>query len=151
MSSRALGSIRAIRRSKAAGCIHLLRNAELSRANFDRALHMIERNAQAQVQIVEDLLDASRMVAGKLHLIMKSVQLVPVLKTAVDSIRSSAEEKGIKIVTRFEEVKGPVDGDANRLQQIVCHLLSNAVKFTPPDGTIEVSLKPDCDHAVIQV
>lgn len=133
------------------GCIHLLRSAELSQANFDRALLMIERNAQAQVRIVEDLLDASRIVAGKLHLIKKSVQLVPVLEAAVESIRSSADGKGVKIVTRFEGVKDLVDGDANRLQQIVWHLLSNAVKFTPPDGTIEVVLRPDGDHAVIQV
>jgi signal transduction histidine kinase len=73
------------------GCIHLLRTANLSQSNFDRALQMIEKNAQAQVQIVEDLLDASRIVAGKLHLVMRSVQLIPVLEAAVESVRPSAE------------------------------------------------------------
>ena len=133
------------------GCVHLLRNADLSRTNFDRALHMIERNAEAQVQIVEDLLDVSRIVAGKLHLVMKSVQLIPVLEAAVQSVQLSAEGKGVKIVTNLEEMKQPIDGDANRLQQIVWHLLSNAVKFTPADGKIEVLLKAEGDHALIQV
>jgi signal transduction histidine kinase len=133
------------------GCIHLLRTAELSPSNFDRALQMIERNAQAHVQIVEDLLDASRIVAGKLHLIMRAVQLIPVLEAAVESVRPSFEDKGLKIVTNFEDIQQPVDGDANRLQQIVWHLLSNAVKFTPPGGQIEVSLKSDGDYVQIQV
>jgi signal transduction histidine kinase len=133
------------------GCIHLLRTADLSQANFDRTLQIIERNAHTQVQIVEDLLDASRIVAGKLHLTMKSVQLVPVLEGAVQSVQLSAKGKAVKIVTSFEDVKDPVDGDANRLQQIVWHLLSNAVKFTPPDGRIEISLKSESEHAVIQV
>ena len=133
------------------GCIHLLRTANLNQSNFDRALEMIERNAHAQVRIVEDLLDASRIVSGKLHLVMKSVQLVPVLQAAVESVRPSAEGKGLKIVTNFEDIRQPVEGDANRLQQIVWHLLSNAVKFTPPEGQIEVSLKSDNEYAVIQV
>jgi signal transduction histidine kinase len=133
------------------GCIHLLRTADLSQANFDRTLQIIERNAHTQVQIVEDLLDASRIVAGKLHLTMKSVQLVPVLEGAVQSVQLSAKGKAVKILTSFEDIKDPVDGDANRLQQIVWHLLSNAVKFTPPDGRIEISLKSESEHAVIQV
>jgi signal transduction histidine kinase len=133
------------------GCIHLLRTAELSRPNFDRALQMIERNAQAQVQIVEDLLDASRIAAGKLHLVMRSIEVIPVLEAAVQSVRSAAEGKGVKIVTKFEDIQHRIDGDANRLQQIVWHLLSNAVKFTPPDGQIEVSLKSDGEHVLIQV
>src|SRR5437870_670854 len=72
------------------GCIHLLRTADLSGANFSRALDMIERNAHAQVQIVEDLLDVSRIVAGKLHLAIKSIQVIPVVSAAVDSVRSMA-------------------------------------------------------------
>ena len=133
------------------GCIHLLRTAKLSQANFDRALEMIERNAQTQVQIVEDLLDASRIVAGKLHLVLKSVQVTPVLEAAVASVRASAEGKGLKIVTAFEEIHQPIDGDAHRLQQIMRHLLSNAVKFTPPEGRIEVSARSDHQQVVIQV
>src|SRR2546428_12309336 len=91
------------------GCIHLLRTAKLSDANFARALEMIERNAQAQVQIVEDLLDVSRIVAGKLHLAMKSIHLGSVLETAVDSVRSTAGAKNIHIITNFEDVQEPID------------------------------------------
>jgi len=133
------------------GCIHLLRTAKLSQANFDRALEMIDRNAQTQVQIVEDLLDASRIVAGTLHLVLKSIQVGPVLEAAVASVRASAEGKGVKIVTAFEEIQEPIDGDAHRLQQIMWHLLSNAVKFTPPEGRIEVSARSDHEQLVIQV
>jgi signal transduction histidine kinase len=133
------------------GCIHLLRTAQLSQANFDRALEMIERNAQAQLQIVEDLLDASRIVAGRLHLVMKPVQLTPVLEAAVDSVRAAAEGKSVKIVTTFEGIEQPIEGDSHRLQQIVWHLLSNAVKFTPPEGRIQLSAKTADDQVVIQV
>lgn len=133
------------------GCIHLLRTAKLSPANFDRALEMIERNAHAQVQIVEDLLDASRVVAGNLHLVMRATELIPVLEAAIASVRPSAEAKGVQIVTRFEDVQEPIDGDPHRLRQIVRNLLSNAVKFTPPEGRIEISIARDGDHAQIQV
>jgi signal transduction histidine kinase len=133
------------------GCIHLLRTAKLNQANFDRTLEMIERNANTQVQIVEDLLDASRIVAGKLHLVMKSTPIVPAVEAAITSVRASAEAKGVRIITNFQDVQQPVDGDPHRLQQIVRNLLSNAVKFTPADGTIEISVKPDGDHVQIQV
>src|SRR5262249_41648038 len=116
------------------GCVHLLRTANLTDANFERALEMIERNAQAQVQIVEDLLDVSRIIAGELHLEMKSVQISSVVEAAMDSVRALAESKNIRIVTSFSDVSEPVDGDPNRLQQIVWNLLSNAVKFTPAGG-----------------
>jgi signal transduction histidine kinase len=133
------------------GCIHLLRTAKLSEGNFERALEMIERNAHAQLQIVEDLLDASRIVAGKLHLVMKSVQLPPVLQAAVESVLPSAEGKGLKIVTAFEDIQQPIEGDPHRLQQIMWHLLSNAIKFTPSEGRIEVSMRAEGDHVLIQV
>ncbi len=133
------------------GCIHLLRTAKLSQANFDRALEMIERNAHTQVQIVEDLLDVSRIVSGKLHLAMKSTPLIPVLEAAIDAVRLSADAKGVQIVTKFQELEHPIDGDPHRLQQIVWNLLSNAVKFTPPEGRIEIAARPDGEHIQIQV
>lgn len=133
------------------GCIHLLRTAKLSEANFTRALEMIERNAQAQVQIVEDLLDVSRIVAGKLHLVMKPIDVVPVIEAVVDSVRPAAEGKGIRIVTGLENIEEPIDGDPDRLQQVLWNLLSNALKFTPSEGRIEISLKRDGDQARIQV
>jgi signal transduction histidine kinase len=133
------------------GCIHLLRTAKLSDSNFERALEMIERNAQAQVQIVEDLLDVSRIIAGKLHLEMKSVQVTSVVEAALDSVRALAESKNIQVINNFGDVPQPIDGDPNRLQQIVWNLLSNAVKFTPPGGRIEISVQQDEDNVQIQV
>ena len=112
---------------------------------------MIERHAHVQVQIVEDLVDASRIVAGKLHLVMKSTPVVPVVEAAIESVRASAAAKGVQIITRLQDVEQTVDGDSHRLQQIVWNLLSNAVKFTPPDGRIEVSVQTDEDYVRIQV
>jgi signal transduction histidine kinase len=133
------------------GCVHLLRTAKLSEANFDRALEMIERNAQAQVQIVEDLLDVSRIIAGKLHLEMKSVHIPKVVEAAIESVRSLAESKHIELITNFADVSEPVDGDPTRLQQIVWNLLSNAVKFTPSSGRIEISVRSDEENVEIRV
>ncbi len=133
------------------GCIHLLRTTKLSQPNFDRALEMIERNANTQLQIVEDLLDSSRIVAGKLYLVKKPSKVIPVVEAAIDTVKSSAEAKGITIVTDFENVETSIDGDPHRLQQIVWNLLSNAVKFTPPEGRIEVSVGSDATHVQIRV
>jgi signal transduction histidine kinase len=133
------------------GCVHLLRTTKLSQVNFDRALEMIERNAQTQVHIVEDLLDASRIVAGKLHLVMKSTTVTPVVEAAIETVISSAEAKGVKIITDFEDVQTPINADPHRLQQIIWNLLSNAVKFTPPEGRIDVSIRADGNDVQIQV
>lgn len=133
------------------GCVHLLKTAKLTEANYARALEMIQRNAEAQVQIVEDLLDVSRIVAGKLHMVMRSIDVTTVVEAAVDSVRSTAESKGIRIEKDFEPIHQPIDGDPDRLQQIVWNLLSNAVKFTPPDGRIGISVKREGDSVVLQV
>jgi hypothetical protein len=133
------------------GCVHLLRTAKLSPPNLERVLEMIERNAHTQVQIIEDLLDLSRIVAGKLHLVMKPTPVIPVVKAAVGTVRSSADAKGIRIITHFADVQTPIEGDPNRLQQIVWNLLSNAVKFTPPQGSIEISVRSEAAHVRIQV
>jgi signal transduction histidine kinase len=133
------------------GGVHLLRTAKLSEANFERALDIIERHAHTQLQIVEDLLDASRIVSGKLHLVMKSTNVRPVVDAAIESVRASAAAKGIAIITSFDDIQQPIDGDPHRLQQIIWHLLSNAIKFTPSEGRIEISVCPDGDHVRIQV
>jgi len=133
------------------GCIHLLRSSTLSPANFERALEMIERNANTQVQIVEDLLDASRIVAGKLHLRMKSTAVAPVIDAAIQTVKTSAEAKGITITTNFAETQAMIDGDPHRLQQIIWNLLSNAVKFTPTGGSIEVDVRFEGNQVQIQV
>ena len=133
------------------GCIHLLRTTTLSSANFERALDMIERHAHTQVQIVEDLLDASRIVSGKLHLVMKSTDVLPAVEAAITAVRAAAEAKGVSIITSFEDIPQPIDGDPHRLQQIIWHLLSNAIKFTPSEGRIEISVRPDGEHVEIEI
>jgi signal transduction histidine kinase len=133
------------------GCIHLLRTAGLSQANFDRALEMIERNARTQLQTIEDLVDASRIVSGKLRLTLESTMLVPVIEAAIETVRPLAEAKGVQIITDFTGGQQPIDGDPNRLQQIVWNLLSNAVKFTPSGGRIEISLIPDENDVRLKV
>src|SRR5262249_45305919 len=112
---------------------------------------MIERHAHTQVQIVEDLFDASRIVAGKLHIVMKSTPIIPVVEAAIDSVRASADAKGVQLIAKLDDVEDPIDGDPDRLQQIVWNLLSNAVKFTPAGGCIEIAAHPDSDHIEIQV
>jgi signal transduction histidine kinase len=133
------------------GCIHLLRTAKLSEAKFERALEMIERNAQTQVQIVEDLLDVSRMVAGKLHLMKTSTHLVPIVEAAVESLRPAAETKQLQVITKFDFIDRPIDADPDRLRQVIWNLLSNAVKFTPAEGRIEISVRRDQGTVLVEV
>jgi signal transduction histidine kinase len=104
------------------GCVHLLRTAKLTDATSARALEMIERNAQTQVQIVEDLLDLSRVVAGKLRLTFQTVDIVPVIEAAIDSVRGGADLKTIQIDKNIEVPHGAMDGDKDRLQQIFWNL-----------------------------
>jgi signal transduction histidine kinase len=112
----------------------------LSETNFNRALEMIERNAQAQVQMVQDLLDVSQIVAGRLRLARKVVDPLPLVESAVDSVRSLAESKTIALVSKLAPITGELEADPDRLKQVVWNLLSNAVKFTPPGGKVEVAM-----------
>jgi signal transduction histidine kinase/ActR/RegA family two-component response regulator len=109
----------------------------------ERALEAIERNAALQARLVDDLLDVSRIVSGKLALEMGPADLAVIVEAAIDSVRPSSLAKGLDIVSSTEGVNGEgvtVLGDARRLQQVVWNLLTNAVKFTPPGGRIEVTL-----------
>ena len=133
------------------GCVHLLRTAKLSDTNFTRALEMIERNAQAQVQIVDDLFDVSRIVAGRLNLALRPVQLVPLLEASIDLAGPAAQSKGVEIVAKLGDIPDSIEGDPGRMQQVVRNLLSNAVKFTPSGGRIEISAQRGNDHVVVQV
>ena len=106
-----------------------------------RALEVIDRNAQLQAQLVADLLDVSRIVAGRLHLDPSAVTLGPVIEAALDAVRPAAEARRVQVVARLSAADVVVQGDGQRLQQIVWNLLSNAVKFSKPDGTVVVELQ----------
>src|SRR5688572_16491958 len=109
--------------------------------NIRSALEVINRNALSQAQLIEDLLDASRLISGKLALELGPTEVVPVLEAAIQSVRPAAEEKGLKLETQFDQTGGAITCDANRLQQMVWNLVSNAVKFTPAGGRITVGFE----------
>ncbi|MBD2355750.1 MASE1 domain-containing protein [Tolypothrix sp. FACHB-123] len=116
-----------------------------------RGLEIIERNAKLQIQLIEDLLDVSRIQQGKMVLNIQSVNLVNTITAALETVNLALEAKNIQLQTCLDPNIGFVAGDMARLQQIVWNLLSNAVKFTPSGGKIEVRLEQVDSHAVIQV
>jgi signal transduction histidine kinase/ActR/RegA family two-component response regulator len=125
------------------GWTRLLRSSAVPPTAVDTALEKIERNAQAQARLVEDLLEVSRITTGKLRLDIKAVDLIAIATTAIDSIRPTAEARGVAIARHFEAASLATTGDPDRLQQVIWNLISNAVKFTPPGGTVEVSVRRD--------
>lgn len=133
------------------GWIRLLQTRQFPPERVIYALDAIERNARHQAQLVDDLLDVSRILQGKLTLNVCLVNLVEVIQGAVASVNLSAQAKSIQIQTRLNLGISPVLGNQSRLQQVVWNLLSNAVKFTPPEGQIEVCLEQVDDLAQIQV
>src|SRR6185503_19646262 len=121
------------------GWVSLLRQARFEPARVAGILEIIERNARAQAQLIADVLDISRMVSGRVKLEVSPVSLARVICDAVDSIRPGAAARGIDL--RLEVDEGPIaNADPDRLQQVVWNLLSNACKFTPEGGRIEVRL-----------
>ncbi|MBV9385796.1 MAG: response regulator, partial [Chroococcidiopsidaceae cyanobacterium CP_BM_ER_R8_30] len=133
------------------GWSKLLKSGRLNAAKTAEALSVIERNAQIQTQLIEDLLDVSRILQGKLTLAIHPVNLEFVITTAQETVRLAAEAKSIEVETIFEPSVGTVLGDAARLQQVVWNLISNAVKFTPQGGWVIVRLAQVNNHAQIQV
>jgi len=103
-----------------------------------RAIDTIERNARSQTQLIEDLLDISRIVSGKLRLNLSPLDPLRVVETAMDTVRPAAEAKGVRLKLTRDVSTGPILGDSERLQQVIWNLLSNAVKFTPKGGQVEV-------------
>jgi len=122
------------------GWSHLLKKGTLTEQDRMRGIDAIDRNAAAQSAIIDELLDVSRIVTGKLRLETKPVELASVIDAAIDAVRPAAEAKAIQIGTSVERNAGFVDGEALRLQQVIWNLLSNAVKFTPRGGRIDVAL-----------
>ena len=122
------------------GWTKLLRSNAVPPGSQDRALEKVERNAVAQARLVDDLLEISRITTGKLRLEVRRFDLVSLANTAIDSIRPTAEARGVTIERKFETPALPTGGDPDRLQQVIWNLLSNAVKFTPSGGTVTVGL-----------
>jgi signal transduction histidine kinase len=133
------------------GGIYMIRSEPQNDALFARALDLIERNAKTQVKIVDDLLDISRALSGKLRLNMEPVDLSRVVHAALETVRPASEAKSIFIDIRLTAPSGVVSGDADRLQQVVWNLLANSVKFTPHAGRISVELTEKNGHAEIRV
>ncbi|MDT7542061.1 MAG: hypothetical protein QOE33_1965 [Acidobacteriota bacterium] len=120
------------------GWLHLIRSGQMDDVTVARALETVERNARSQAQLIEDLLDVSRVVTGNLRLDIRPVDLASVIDSAITSARPAAHAKSISIRADLDPQLPPVSGDPDRLQQVVWNLLTNAVKFTPEGGRVEV-------------
>ncbi|MEG4326678.1 chemotaxis protein CheB [Microcoleus sp. herbarium5] len=131
------------------GWAQILRSGKLKEAEVTKALEVIERSARAQSQLIEDILDISRITSGKLQLCICPIDLRLVVQAALEGVQLSAEAKNIQIVS--ELISTTVLGDINRLQQVVWNLLSNAIKFTPAGGRVEIMVSTIEDHALLRV
>ena len=132
------------------GWSHLLITGKSDQVMADRAVNVIRNNAMAQSQLIEDILDVSRIIGGKLRLKLARVQLREVMEAALDSVSPAAEAKAITIDRQVEDIEA-ITGDQDRLQQVIWNLLSNAVKFTPRDGRVTLRLRRQGDEVVLQV
>ena len=133
------------------GWSHMLRQGRLDEATAARALETIERNASTQAQLVEDILDVSRVITGKLRLNVAAVDLAAVINAAIDSVQLAADSKGIQLEVTLSPSARHVSGDSSRLQQVVWNLISNAIKFTPAGGRVSVRLERTGSSAQIRV
>jgi len=133
------------------GWTQLMSRARTDASVMTRGLDVIARNTRLQAQLISDLLDISRIVAGKLQIETRSVDLRSIVEQAIETIEDDARSQGVQLVKELEEGASFVAGDASRLQQIVWNLLSNAIKFTPRGGEVRVSLRFRGAHALIEV
>ena len=122
------------------GWASMIRNDEVEGPAAARAIETIERNARSQARLIDDLLDVSRIITGNLRLDLHPLNLVPVVETALDTLRPTADVKGILLETHFEPSECLVRGDPNRLRQVIWNLLSNAIKFTQRGGRVHLDL-----------
>src|SRR5262249_53835141 len=123
------------------GWAQLLRGGALSGEAAQRALQTVVRNTKSLAQIIDDLLDVSRIITGKLRLEARQFELAPVIEAAIDALRLATDAKGINLSVGIEPDVGIILGDTSRIQQVVWNLLSNAIKFTPNGGSVEVRLE----------
>ncbi len=133
------------------GWSHILHSKRLDEATMNRALETIQRNARSQAQLIDDLLDISRIITGKIRLNVQAVKLLPVIEAVMDTVQPAAEAKNIRLQSVLDSAAGSVLGDSERLQQIVWNLLSNAIKFTPKQGRVQVCLQRINSHVEIVV
>jgi PAS domain S-box-containing protein len=133
------------------GWVRMLRQRSLDEEATERALEIVDRNAQALTRLVEDILDISSITMGRFRLESVPVDLAAVVRAAVDSVRHAATAKSIQLDITVSPMTHAVTGDAGRLQQVVWNLLANAVKFTPDNGHIEVTVAPVGSYAEVRV
>jgi PAS domain S-box-containing protein len=133
------------------GWTRLLRARQFDEAGQTRAVGIIERNAEAQAKLIEDLLDVSQIITGKLRLEVQPLALTPIVETAVHALRPLAETKRLRLEIALDLATDPMTGDPNRLRQIITNLLSNAIKFTPDGGRVEVRLERADSYARLTV
>ncbi len=133
------------------GWVRMLRAGSLDAMTAQRGLDVIERNVRSQAQLIEDLLDVSRIATGKLRLDVRPLRIAEVIEAALDTLRPAAEAKEQRLTSVLDPRAGQVSGDPDRLQQVVTNLLSNAIKFTPKGGRVEVRLARVSSHVEIVV
>jgi PAS domain S-box-containing protein len=133
------------------GWAQVLRRRKVTEAELQEAVEVIERNARMQAQLIEDLLDMSRITSGKVRLDIQLVEPAAFIEAAIETVRPAADAKGIRLQRLLDPAAGPVSGDPHRLQQVVWNLLSNAIKFTPRDGKVQVVLERVDSHVAIVV
>ena len=133
------------------GWARLLTDTQMDSRTSARAVETIERNARAQSQLIEDILDVSRAISGRLRLDVSTIDLIPLIEAAIDTVRPAAAAKGVRLQSILDPNSGPIAGDPQRIQQIVWNLLSNAVKFTPRDGRVQVRLQRVESHVDLTV
>jgi PAS domain S-box-containing protein len=133
------------------GWSQILRSGKANQAHIELGLETIERNAHAQLKIIEDLLDMSRIISGKVQLKVEHADLATIVLAAVQTMTPAADAKNIQIIPKISSPPHLIGGDPNRLQQIFWNLLSNAVKFTPTGGTIEIFMEKSDSHSEVRV
>jgi signal transduction histidine kinase/ActR/RegA family two-component response regulator len=133
------------------GWARMLVTGQIHEDQKRRAIETIERNAQAQTQLVNDLLDVSRAISGKVRLDVQPLDLTEVVMAAIDSMQPAADVKEIDLQTVLDPDAGPVSGDRDRMQQVVWNLLSNAIKFTPRGGRVRIALERRDSHVELAV
>jgi CheY-like chemotaxis protein/two-component sensor histidine kinase len=129
----------------------LLRGGTLGKKKSDRGLEMIERNVISLSELIDDLVDVSRVVAGKFRLDVRPIDLTPLIRAAVESQRPASDAKQIRLQLVLDERAGLISGDSERLQQVMANLLSNAIKFTPKGGSVQVVLRRAESHIELSV